>query len=36
MEEERPCLDVGLDAGFNSQATFYKHFKKCTGMTTKA
>jgi AraC-like DNA-binding protein len=34
--DDRTLLDIGLDAGFNSQATFYKHFKKCTGTTPKA
>ncbi|MCB1605044.1 MAG: helix-turn-helix transcriptional regulator [Xanthomonadales bacterium] len=29
-------LDIALDCGFNSQASFYRAFKKFEGMTPKA
>ena len=33
MGSRRSVLDVGLEAGFGASATFYRAFKKHTGMT---
>ena len=35
MGSRRSMLDIGLDAGFGSSATFYRAFKKHVGMTPK-
>ena len=34
--EQRSILDIAMQSGFNSQASFYRAFKKCEGVTPKS
>jgi AraC-like DNA-binding protein len=35
QEDKLSILDIGAEAGFNSSATFYKHFRRQTGKSPK-